>query len=40
MTLPPETKVYPGHGAMTTIAAELPTLRHLREAGVLPGLRV
>ena len=40
MTLAPETKVYPGHGAMTTIAAELPTLRYLREAGVLPGLRV
>jgi hydroxyacylglutathione hydrolase len=40
MTLPPETTVYPGHGASTTIAAELPTLRYLREAGVLPGLRV
>ena len=40
MTLPPDTKVYPGHGAPTTIADELPTLRHLREAGVLPGLRV
>jgi hydroxyacylglutathione hydrolase len=40
MTLPPETKVYPGHGASTTIADELPTLRYLREAGVLPGLRV
>jgi glyoxylase-like metal-dependent hydrolase (beta-lactamase superfamily II) len=40
MTLPAETKVYPGHGAMTTIADELPTLRYLREAGVLPGLRV
>ncbi|HEY8785839.1 MAG TPA: MBL fold metallo-hydrolase [Candidatus Limnocylindria bacterium] len=40
MTLPPETKVYPGHGASTTIADELPTLRSLREAGVLPGLRV
>jgi len=39
-TLPPDTKVYPGHGATTTIADELPTLRHLREAGVLPGLRV
>ena len=38
-TLPPETKVYPGHGAITTIADELPTLRYLREAGVLPGLR-
>jgi hydroxyacylglutathione hydrolase len=40
MTLPPETKVYPGHGAITTIGDELSTLRHLREAGVLPGLRV
>ena len=40
MTLPPDTKVYPGHGASTTIADELPTLRSLREAGVLPGLRV
>ena len=40
ITLPPDTKVYPGHGAMTTIADELPTLRSLHEAGVLPGLRV
>jgi len=40
MTLPPATKVYPGHGAATTIADEIPTLRYLREAGVLPGLRV
>jgi hydroxyacylglutathione hydrolase len=40
MTLPPDTRVYPGHGAMTTIADELPTLRSLHEAGVLPGLRV
>ena len=40
MTLPPATKVYPGHGATTTIADEIPTLRSLREAGVLPGLRV
>jgi glyoxylase-like metal-dependent hydrolase (beta-lactamase superfamily II) len=40
MTLPADTKVYPGHGVSTTIADELPTLRHLREAGVLPGLRV
>ena len=40
MTLPPRTKVYPGHGATTTIGDELPTLRSLREAGVLPGLRV
>ena len=40
MTLPPDTKVYPGHGAPTTIGDELPTLRSLRETGVLPGLRV
>jgi len=40
MNLPADTKVYPGHGATTTIADELPTLRYLREAGVLPGLRV
>lgn len=40
MTLPPATKVYPGHGASTTIADEVLTLRYLRESGVLPGLRV
>ena len=40
MTLPTDIKVYPGHGALTTIADELPTLRYLRETGVLPGLRV
>jgi hydroxyacylglutathione hydrolase len=40
MTLPANTKVYPGHGVPTTIGAELPTLRYLREAGVLPGLQV
>ena len=40
MTLPAETTVYPGHGAPTTIGDELPNLRSLREAGVLPGLRV
>src|SRR5688572_12662991 len=40
MTLPANTKVYPGHGVSTTIGAELPTLRYLREAGVLPGLQV
>ena len=38
--LPPETKVYPGHGATTTIGRELATLRELRKAGVLPGLRL
>ena len=40
MTLPSRTKVYPGHGASTTIGDELPTLRFMRESGVLPGLRV
>lgn len=40
MMLPPNTTIYPGHGAVTTIADERPTLRYLREAGVLPGLRV
>lgn len=40
MTLPPDTTVYPGHGSITTIGEELLTLRYLREAGVLPGLRV
>ena len=40
MTLPPNTKVHPGHGAATTIGAEVPTLRQLREAGILPGLHV
>lgn len=40
MALPPNTKVYPGHGSATTIGAELPTLRQMRAAGVLPGLRV
>ena len=38
--LPPNTKVYPGHGASTTIAAELPNLRRMREQGMLPGIRV
>ena len=40
MTLPPPTKVYPGHGAPTTIGDELASLRQLRVMGVLPGLRV
>ena len=39
-TLPGNTKVYPGHGSSTTIGAELPNLRQMREMGVLPGLRV
>jgi glyoxylase-like metal-dependent hydrolase (beta-lactamase superfamily II) len=40
MALPAQTTVYPGHGATTTIGEELATLRYLRDAGVLPGLRV
>jgi hydroxyacylglutathione hydrolase len=40
MTLPPDTRVYPGHGPITTIGDELPTLRSLRGAGILPGLRL
>jgi len=40
MTLPADTKVYPGHGAATTIGEELSNLRSLREAGILPGLRM
>jgi len=38
--LPPETKVYPGHGATTTIGDEINTLKMLRAAGVLPDLKV
>jgi hydroxyacylglutathione hydrolase len=38
--LPQNTKVYPGHGAPTTIGAELPNLRRMRQQGVLPGIRV
>jgi glyoxylase-like metal-dependent hydrolase (beta-lactamase superfamily II) len=38
--LPPGTKVYPGHGEPTTLAAEIGTLRALRDAGVLPDLRL
>ena len=40
MTLPPTTVVYPGHGPTTTLADEIGTLRGMRDAGVLPGLRV
>ncbi len=32
MTLPPETVVYPGHGAPTTIGAELPWMRALTQS--------
>lgn len=39
-SLPATTRVYPGHGPETTIGAETATLRELRDAGVLPGLRV
>lgn len=39
-SLPPETKVYPGHGEPTTIGAERATLRVLRDTGVLPELRL
>jgi glyoxylase-like metal-dependent hydrolase (beta-lactamase superfamily II) len=39
-SLPANTCVYPGHGAETTIGAEIATLRALRDAGALPDLRV
>jgi hydroxyacylglutathione hydrolase len=39
-SLPATTHVYPGHGAETTIGAEIPTLRGLRDMGLLPELRV
>jgi hydroxyacylglutathione hydrolase len=39
-SLPPTTRVYPGHGAETTIGAEFATLRGLRDAGMFPDLRV
>ncbi|HEV8537076.1 MAG TPA: MBL fold metallo-hydrolase [Candidatus Limnocylindria bacterium] len=38
--LPPDTKVYPGHGATTTIGAEISTLRQMQRAGILPGLAI
>ena len=39
-SLPPTTRVYPGHGEETTIGAEFATLRGLRDVGMLPDLRV
>jgi len=38
--LPARTTVYPGHGEPTTLGAEIGTLRALRDAGVLPDLRL
>jgi glyoxylase-like metal-dependent hydrolase (beta-lactamase superfamily II) len=40
LVLPSDTKVYPGHGAPTTLGDEHATLRVMRESGVLPGLRM
>jgi hydroxyacylglutathione hydrolase len=39
-SLPATTRVYPGHGEETTIGAEIPTLRSMRDMGLLPELRV
>jgi glyoxylase-like metal-dependent hydrolase (beta-lactamase superfamily II) len=39
-SLAADTRVYPGHGAETTIGAEISTLRRLRDLGVFPDLRV
>lgn len=39
-SLPAKTRVFPGHGGVTTLGAEIETLRGLRDAGVLPGLRL
>lgn len=39
-SLPATTRVYPGHGAETTIGAEFATLRGMRDIGMLPDLRV
>jgi glyoxylase-like metal-dependent hydrolase (beta-lactamase superfamily II) len=39
-TLPSGTLVYPGHGDTTTVGDELPNLRDMHDAGILPGLRV
>ncbi len=40
LKLPPDTTVYPGHGAPTTLGDERTTLRVMHESGVLPGLRM
>jgi glyoxylase-like metal-dependent hydrolase (beta-lactamase superfamily II) len=39
-SLPANTRVYPGHGDETTIGAEIATLRGLRDAGILPDLKI
>ena len=39
-SLPATTRVYPGHGSETTIGAEMVTLRGLRDAGILPELKI
>jgi hydroxyacylglutathione hydrolase len=39
-SLPAATRVYPGHGEATTLGAEIDTLHGLRDAGMLPGLRL
>jgi hydroxyacylglutathione hydrolase len=39
-SLPAKTRVYPGHGDETTIGDEIATLRDLRDAGVLPDLKI
>jgi len=39
-SLPANTRVYPGHGAETTIGAEIATLRGLRDVGILPDLKI
>jgi glyoxylase-like metal-dependent hydrolase (beta-lactamase superfamily II) len=39
-SLPATTRVYPGHGAETTLGAEIATLRGMRDMGLLPELRV
>lgn len=39
-SLPATTRVLPGHGEETTIGAEIATLRDLRDAGILPELKI